>query len=139
MLYRIRLELAQSREFPNGSRACGYELRLSLTLDHRLDFSACRERRHRHGVCRFWSKKEWRGELSFDHRGWFFAFGHGTATDAAILRRTRFIAGEWIPITEFDGQTRQFRVVEVSRIPHPGDPGALKPNRPPCPLVYEAA
>ena len=63
MQYRIMLELAQSREFPNGSPACGYELELPLTRDHRLDFGACQRRRHRHIICRFWPKEEWRGEL----------------------------------------------------------------------------
>ena len=117
MLYRIMLELAQSREFPNGSPACGYELELPLTRDHRLDFAACQRRRHRHIICRFWPKEEWRGELKCDHRGWLFSFGRGETADAAILGCTRFIAGEWIPITESDGQTRHFRVVEVAKVP----------------------
>jgi hypothetical protein len=121
MLYRIILELAHSREFPNGSPACGYELKLPLTLDHRLDFSACQRRRYRHVICRFWPKEEWRGELKCDHRGWLFSFGRGETTDAAILGCTRFIAGAWIPITESDGQTRHFRVAEVAKIPGPVD------------------
>ena len=117
MLYKIMLELAQSREFPNGSPACGYEIELPLTRDHRLDFYACHRRRHRHVICRFWPKEEWRGELKCDHRGWLFSFGRGETADAAILGCTRFIAGERIPITESDGQTRHFRVVEVARVP----------------------
>src|SRR5207248_10780400 len=53
-----------------------------------------------------------------------FAFGHGEARDEAILRRDdhRFIADEWIPITEFDGQTRIFRVLEVDPKPHRDEP-----------------
>jgi len=116
MLYRIILELAHSREFPNGSPACGYELELPLTRDHQLDFFACQRRRHRHVICRFWPKEEWRGELKCDHRGWLFSFGRGETADAAILGCTRFIAGAWIPITESDGQTRHFRIVEVARL-----------------------
>ena len=139
MLYKVVLELAHSREFPNGSRACGYELQLPLTPDHRLDYDACRRRRYRHIICRFWPKEEWRGELQCDHRGWFFAFGHGDATDAAILGRTQFIVGEWIPITESDGQTRHFRVVEVGRIPRHHDPARPKPNHLFCPLAEESA
>lgn len=116
MLYRIMLELAHSREFPNGSPACGYELELPLTRDHHLDFNACQRRRHRHVICRFWPKEEWRGELKCDHRGWLFSFGRGETADAAILGSTRFIAGAWIPITESDGQTRYFRVVQAARV-----------------------
>jgi hypothetical protein len=124
MLYEVKLELTHSREFPNGNTACGYELMLPLTSDHRLDYRAWQQHRHGNSVCRFWPKEEWRGELKHDRHGWFFAFGHGEARDEAILRRDdhRFIAGECIPITEFDGQTRIFRVVEVDPKPRRGDP-----------------
>ena len=137
MLHKVVLELAHSREFPNGSRACGYELQLPLTPDHRLDYDACRRHRYRHIICRFWPKEEWRGELQCDHRGWFFAFGHGDATDAAILGRTQFIVGEWIPITESDGQTRHFRVVEVDRIRRHSVPAKPEANHPFCPVADE--
>jgi organic hydroperoxide reductase OsmC/OhrA len=137
MLYKVVLELAYSREFPNGNRAYGYELQLPLSVDHRLDYGACRRRRHRRIIYRFWPKEERRGELMCDHRGWFLAFAHGEASDAAILGRTRFIAGEWIPIVEFDGQTRDFRVVEVDKIPRHGDPASPKVNHPFCPVADE--
>jgi hypothetical protein len=123
MLYRVMLKLAHCREFPDGTTACGYELMLPLTSDRRLDFRAWLRHRHGNYVCRFWPKEEWRGELKHDRHGWFFAFGHGEASDEAILRRgdDRFIAGERIPITEFDGQTRIFRVVEVGPKPRRGE------------------
>ena len=126
MMYKVVLELAHSREYPNGSRACVYELRLPLTVDQRLDYCACRRHRHRDITSRCWSKEERRGELKCDDRGWFFAFGHREATDAEILGRTRFVAGEWIPITGSDGQTRHFRVVEVGRMPCRCDPASVK-------------
>lgn len=120
MLYRVMLELAHSREFPNGSPTCGYELELPLTPDQRLDFSACQRHRYRNIICRFWPKEEWRGELKFDHRGWIFSFGREDTADAAILGCTRFIPGAWIPITESDGQTRHFRVAQVAKVPGRG-------------------
>jgi hypothetical protein len=138
MLHKVVLELAHSREFPNGSRACGYELHLPLTPDHRLDYDACRRHRYRHIICCFWPKEEWRGELQCDHRGWFFAFGHGDATDAAILGRTQFIVGEWIPITESDGQTRHFRVIEVDRIPRHAVREKPEVNHLCCPVADES-
>jgi hypothetical protein len=129
MLYQVVLELAHSREYPNGSRACGYELQLPLTVDQQLDYCACRQHRHRDLICRFWSKEERRGELKCDQRGWFFAFGHGEATEAQILGRTRFVAGEWIPIRGSDGQTGHFRVVEVERMPRRVIRRASRPTR----------
>ena len=121
MLYEVRLELAHCREFPNGNTACGYDLMLPLTSDRRLDYKAWLQHRHGNSVCRFLPKEEWRGELKHDRHGWYFAFGYGEARDEAVLRRDddRFIVGEWIPITEFDGQTRIFRVVEVEPKPRP--------------------
>lgn len=110
MLYEVRLELAHCREFPGGNTACGYELVLPLTSDGRLDYRAWLQHRHGNGVCRVWPKEEWRGQLKHDRHGWFFVFGHGEASDEAILRcdDDRFIAGEWIQIAEFDGQTGFF-------------------------------
>ena len=138
MMYKVVLELAHSREYPNGSRACVYELQLPLAVDQRLDYCACRRHRYRDIICRFRAKEERRGELKCDHRGWFFAFGHGEETDAEILGCTRFVAGEWIPITGPDGQTRHFRVVEVDRMPRRGDPASLKDH--PCsPVINETS
>ena len=128
MLYRIMLELAHSREFPNGSPACSYELRLPLTRDHRLDFYACQARPTRRIVRRFWPAEERHGELKFDHRGWFFAFGNGKAADTAVLGRTQFIAGEWLPITETDGHTKYFRVTQVVRVLRNGAPARPEAN-----------
>jgi hypothetical protein len=120
MLHEVRLELAHCREFPGGNTACGYELVLPLTSDGRLDYRAWLQHRHGSSVCRFWPKEEWHGQLKHDRHGWFFVFGHGEASDEAILRcdDDRFIAGERTPITEFDGQTRIFRVVEVDPRPY---------------------
>ena len=128
MLYRIMLELAHSREFPNGSPACSYELRLPLTRDHRLDCFESQRSRHRHVIHRFWPTEERRGELKFDHRSWFFAFENGKATDTAVLGRTQFIAGEWLPITESDGHTRYFRVAQVTRALRSSAPARPKAN-----------
>ena len=97
MLYKVRLELAHCREFPNGNAACGYELTLPLASDRRLDHRGWLQRRQRNGVCRYWPKEERRGELKHDRQGWFFAFGPGDASDAAVLQRddnARYISGE---------------------------------------------
>ncbi len=57
MLYEVKLELAHSREVPNGNTACSYELMLPLTSDRRLDYRAWHQHRHGNSVCRFWPKK----------------------------------------------------------------------------------
>lgn len=140
MLYEVKLELAHSREFPNGNTACGYELMLPLTSDHRLDYRAWPQHRLGNSVCRFWPKEEWRGELKHDRDGWYFAFGYGEARDEAVLRRgdDRFIVGERIPIIEFDGQTRIFRVVKIEPKPHRGEEVILETNHLPSSASGEA-
>jgi hypothetical protein len=140
MLYKVKLELALCREFPNGNTACGYELIVPLTSDHRLDYRAWLQHRHGNSVCRYWPKVEWRGELKRDRGGWYFAFGYGEARDEAVLRRgdDRFIVGEWIPIIEFDGQTRIFRVVEIEPKPHRAEQVILETNHLPSSVPGEA-
>ena len=116
MLYEVKLELAHSREFPNGNTAFGYELMLPLTSDHRLDYRAWQQHRHGNSVCRFSAQGRVAWQLKHDRHGWYFAFGYGEARDEAVLRRDddRFIVGECIPITEFDGQTRIFGLSKLS-------------------------
>ncbi len=116
MRYRIMLELAGCREFPDGNSECGYELCVPLTADHRLDIESWQRRRYGNPVRRFWRERDAQGELRHDRYGWFLAFGHGEDRDEAVFARGEwpFAAGERIAITEFDGQTRFYRVVRLS-------------------------
>lgn len=54
MLRRIRLELARTPEFPEGSHAHGYELVAPLTADGHLDTEAWQANRQIATVHRFW-------------------------------------------------------------------------------------
>lgn len=132
MLYKVKLELARSREFPQGNSECGYELVLPLTEDRGLDLQAWRQRRDGNSARRYWRNDgEARGELKRDREGWFLAFGYGVARDEAIFRGDdlRFAIGEQISIIEFDGQTRVFRVLEAEPLGVPKEghepPGEL--------------
>ena len=117
MQYRVLLELANSREFPGGNEACGYEMMLPLAPDRRLELSAWERQRYGNGVHRFWlHQKEQHGRLRHDRDGCFLVFGHGENTDEAVFEsdRERFTAGSRVAITEFDGQTRVYRVVGLA-------------------------
>ncbi len=117
MRYRVRLVLARSREFPLGNSRCFYELMLPLNDDRHLDLEAWSHRRYGNPVRRFCRDiGEARGELRHDRAGWFLAFGHGEAREEAFLPEgdCSFAPGETVPITEWDGQTRIFRVVALA-------------------------
>lgn len=116
-LKRIRLELARNREFPLGSAAHGYEFIAPLTADGHFDPEEWRASRARCTVRRFWpGEPEERGHLV--HKGQRWAFHYDGATpddDEPIFRfdRHSFIEGEYVSITEHDGELRTFRIASV--------------------------
>jgi len=115
MMRRVRLEVARSHEFPEGSNEHGYEMVLPLTPEGRLDREEWAKRRADAAIRRFWGAAESRGRLKHDRRGWSLDFVPGTADDEVIFKgdEHRFVAGEYVSIKEQDGVTRTFRVAEV--------------------------
>ena len=118
MLHKIRLELARTREFPEGSSACGYELVVPLDKDGRLDAEGWRKHRRACTVRRFWQdEKDELGELIHTrHRTWAFSYAPGEEDDEPLFRLEshRLAPGEYVSVTEHDGVTRPFRVVAVA-------------------------
>ena len=116
MLYKVSLELASCREFPNGNRECRYELLLPLTADLALDYPGWRQSRRNDIVRRRWHDgEEVSGSLQHESDFWILAFGWGFGRKEAFVRDEddRFAVGQEIPIVEFDGRTSIFRVVET--------------------------
>lgn len=116
-LKSIRLELARTKDRPEGDSQCGYEFTAPLAADGHLDAesfklvkSACR-------VARFWAgEKTEQGALR--HLGldrWVFSYAPGSDDDEPAFKfdKHRFAVGEYVSITEHDGVTRPFRVVSV--------------------------
>ena len=58
MIRQVKLELARCHEFPEGSIEHGYELRLPLTPDGRLDREVWLKHREDVGFRRFWGGEE---------------------------------------------------------------------------------
>lgn len=117
-LKNIRLELARSKEFPDGSARHGYLLKAPLLADGHLDAGAWKAQRDQCTVRRFWGDaEEERGQLihTARHR-WAFSYVPGDdADDEPIFRLDShvFRPGEYLSITEHDGVERTFRVVSV--------------------------
>jgi hypothetical protein len=116
MRYKVKLELASSREFADGNRDCGYDLLAPLDADGRLDIEAWQRRRHDNWVRRFRPAQEdgW-GRLWHDRLGWFLVFGYGIDSEEAVLEDedAPFALGKEISIIEYDGHARRFHVAAV--------------------------
>jgi hypothetical protein len=117
-LKTIRLELARSKEFPEGSSDHGYLLRAPLLTDGHLDAAAWKTQRDLCSVRRFWGgDEEERGQLIHTAgRRWAFSYVPGDdADDEPIFRLDShvFRPGEYLSITEHDGVERTFRVAHV--------------------------
>lgn len=121
-LRRIRLELARTAEFPEGSAQHGYDFVAPLTDDGCLDEAEWRREREACTVHRFWAGEDDQYGRLVHHRGdrWTFRYDEsGEEGEEPIFRldRHRFVAGEYVSITEHDGIERTFRVVEVVPVP----------------------
>ena len=107
-LMRVRLELAQSPDFPEGSTLHGYEFVAPLKNDGHIDASKCR-------AIRFWGDApEEEGSLRHGGRGWRFDYEKtDDAGDEGFLSPdTQALSpGAYVSITEHDGVQRPFRVM----------------------------
>jgi hypothetical protein len=120
----IRLELARTAEFPEGSRKHGYEFVAPLGGDGHIDRAEWKRYGQACSVLRFW------GEADDEHgvlmrapgEHWAFSYTPGDQDDEPIQRFAShaFREGEYVTITEHDGVPRPFRVAWIK------DPPALK-------------
>ena len=115
MMRTVRLELARCHEFPEGSAAHGYELKLPLTPAGNLDRDTWLKHRQDSVFRRFWGGAEEQGQLHHRHHGWMLSFTPDDEYDEVIFRADdhRFAAGEYLSIKERDGVTRTFRISGV--------------------------
>lgn len=116
-LKMIRLELARTKECPEGDPRHGYELVAPLDRAGRLDAEAWRRSKP---ACRVRSfapdQLAEHGHLIYTrHRSWAFSYMPGEDDDEPIYRLTdhRFREGDYVSVTEHDRETRPFRVVSV--------------------------
>jgi hypothetical protein len=117
-LMRIRLELARDHEFPNGSRDRGYDFVAPLTEDGHLDAAAWRKDREQCRVRRFWPGTATESGHLVHRRGGSWAFDYNPKSSADDepgfkFSTHRFVPGEYVSITEHDGQQRTFRIASV--------------------------
>jgi hypothetical protein len=119
---RIRLNLARSKEFPQGSLWHGYEFVAPLDDKGHIDVALWRSNRDHCRVRRFWEGKD--DEIGFlvhkpggpEHGRWIFDYNPGRADDDESGYRFGahvFRLGEYVSIRNEDGETHTYQVVSV--------------------------
>ena len=118
---RIRLNLARSKAFPQGSQEHGYEFVAPLNDDGHIDAALWSAHRDHCRVRRFWAGEE---ELGFlvhkpggaEHARWVFDYDQTAEDDDESGYRFAshaFKPGEYVSIRDDDGEMHTFLVVSV--------------------------
>lgn len=119
-LYNIRMELARTKSHPDGSKACGYELLAPLDAEGRLDLDAFRKVKESCLVRRFWENEDDRHGRLEHTQGRVWKFAYDDAEDVRDeeeplhrLDRHLFKVGEYVSVTEWDGEKLPFIILSV--------------------------
>jgi hypothetical protein len=120
-LKTIRLNLARTREFPDGSDRHYYRFTAPLDADGRLDPEGWREHRDRCRVVRSWAgEEEDIGHLV--HRpggswGFHYDIGGDEGDESGFKLAThRFVPGEYVSIRDEDGEMQTFVVTSTDAV-----------------------
>ncbi len=122
---RIRLNLARSPEFPQGSSRHGYEFVAPLDEQGRIDVEQWRAHRDHCGVRRFWEGEDDQlGRLvhkpgGAEHGRWVFDYDPEADEDDESGYRFgahAFRPGEYVSIRADDGQMHTYRVITVEPV-----------------------
>ena len=112
----VRLELARTPEFPAGSASRAYMLRLPLQNDGRIDEKAIAANPGMASVRRFWpNEADQQGYVLRKGNGWAFSYAIGEDDDEDVyhLESHPIRLGEYVTLTEPDGERLPFRVVRA--------------------------
>ena len=119
---RIRLNLARSKEFPQGSARHGYEFVAPLDDKSHIDVEQWRRDRDHCRVRRFWEGEDDEiGRLVHrpggpEHGRWVFDYDPARADDDESGYRFgahAFRPGEYVSIRDEDGETHTYQVISV--------------------------
>jgi hypothetical protein len=118
---RIRLNLARSKEFPEGSKRHGYEFVAPLDAQGHIDVALWRSNREHCRVRRFWADAEEIGFLVHkpggpEHARWVFDYNPARADDDESGYRFgahAFRPGEYVSIRGEDEEVHTYQVASV--------------------------
>jgi hypothetical protein len=112
----VRLELARTPEFPEGSASRAYMLRVPLDADGLIDQVALEKRPAMATVRRFWpNEPDQTGYLLRNGNAWRFSYAVGDDEDeyekVYHLEAHPLRIGSHVTVTEANGEAYPFRVV----------------------------
>jgi hypothetical protein len=122
---RIRLNLARSPQFPQGSSRHGYEFVAPLDRNGHIDIEQWRAHREHCGVRRFWEGEDDEvGKLvhkpgGAEHARWVFDYDPEADDDDESGYRFgahAFRPGEYVSIRDDDGEMHTFQVATVEPV-----------------------
>ena len=119
---RIRLNLARSKEFPQGSERHGYEFVAPLDDKGHIDVTLWRQHKDNCRVRRFWEGED--DQVGFvvhkpggpEHARWIFDYNSARVDDDESGYRFgshAFRPGEYVSVRDDDGEMHTFTVVSV--------------------------
>jgi hypothetical protein len=122
---RIRLNLARSKEFPDGSPQHGYAFVAPLDNKGHIDVGQWREHRENCRVRRFWAGED--DEMGFlvhkpggpEHARWVFDYDETADDDDESGYRFgvhAFRPGEYVSIRNDDGDMHTYQVTDVGPV-----------------------
>jgi hypothetical protein len=119
---RIRLELARSKDFPDGSATRGYEFVAPLSPNGYINPTLWQKYREHCRVSRFWDDEQETGWLlhkpgGAEHARWIFDYDSGVEHDDESGYRFGshvFRQGEYVSIRDENDEMHTFRVVSVN-------------------------
>jgi hypothetical protein len=118
--YSVRLELARSKEAPEGDAGHGYTFIAPLDPSGHLDAAVWKTSKAKCVVTRFTrSSDEQKGLLAHVGLGWHFDYDpQRREDDEPLFKLDRHAVkeGEYLSITEHDGVLRTFKVVSVKLV-----------------------
>lgn len=112
----IRLELARTKDHPDGDPNHAYVFRAPLTADGHLDANEFKKVADLCSAIKYLpTGVTEKGRLLHTHKGWAFSYAPGEDDDEPIFRLGSHIfrQGEYVTITEHDETARPFRVVSI--------------------------
>jgi len=115
----IRLELARTGEFPEGSASRALLLHLPLDETGLIDEETLRRAPARAWVRRFWpNERDRTGYVVRTPRGWALSYEPGEEDDEIVfhLETHPIRAGEYVTLTEPDGSKLPFRVASLKQL-----------------------
>jgi hypothetical protein len=110
----IRLNMARTADYPEGSAAHAYVLRLPLDDKGLIDPAALKQHAERPVVRRMWrDERDRQGVVIRTRKGYAFSYEPGDADDENLfhLENHPLNMGAYVTITETDGERLPFRVV----------------------------